>query len=59
MLEQTITDDSSTGLKKSVAKLTLPALEVTVYRSDITNLKNEVKKSFLNLIDQIIDKELS
>lgn len=59
MLEQTITDDSSTGLKKSVAKLTLPALEVTVYRADTTNLKIEVKKAFLNLVDQIIDKELT
>tara|TARA_R100000458_G_C8255117_1_gene231347 strand:+ start:797 stop:976 length:180 start_codon:yes stop_codon:yes gene_type:complete len=59
MLDQTITDDSATGLKKSVAKLTLPVLEVTVYRSDTTNLKNEVKKSFLSLVDDILDKELN
>jgi hypothetical protein len=59
MLDQTITDDSSTGLKKSVAKLTLPALEVTVYRSDTSNLKAEVKRAFINLIDQIIDKQLN
>ena len=59
MIEKTITDDSTTGLKKAVVKCTLPVVEVTCFKSNTNDLNVEIKERLLAVVGQIIDKQLT
>ncbi len=59
MLTKTVTDDSTLGLKKAVVKLELPAIEIDVFRAADNQLNTEIKARLLDVVDQIIDKNLS
>ncbi len=59
MLDKTVTDDSTTGLKKAVVKLTLPAIEVICFNSTENDLNPEIKKQLIAVVGQIIDKQLT
>lgn len=59
MIEKTITDDATTGLKKASVKLTLPVIEVTCLKSNQNDLNIEIKDRLLGVVTQIVDKELS
>ena len=58
MLEKTISTDSTLGLQKAVVKLTLPVIELTCYRSKDSSLNTEIKSQLLDVIKEIIDKQL-
>ena len=58
MLEKTITDNSTLGLKQVAVKLTLPVIELTCYRAVDANINTEVKERLLDVVGEIIDKQL-
>ena len=58
MLEKTITTDSTLQLSKSAVKLTLPVIEVDVYKANASNLNAGIKSDLLRVIGEIIDKQL-
>jgi len=58
MLEKTISTDSTLGLQKAVVKLTLPVIELTCYRAKDTSLDTQIKSQLLDVIKEIIDKQL-
>mgnify|MGYP003119541175 CR=1 FL=1 len=59
MLEKTITDNSSLGLKSASVKLTLPAIELICLQAQESDLNNDIKKRLIEVIGQIIDKQLA
>tara|TARA_R100000458_G_C8221179_1_gene205488 strand:+ start:244 stop:423 length:180 start_codon:yes stop_codon:yes gene_type:complete len=59
MIEKTITDDSTTGLKKAVVKLTLPAIEISCLKASENDLNPEIKERLLSVIGQILNKQLT
>tara|TARA_Y100001963_G_scaffold152692_1_gene237993 strand:+ start:724 stop:903 length:180 start_codon:yes stop_codon:yes gene_type:complete len=58
MLEKTITTDSTLQLSKAAVKLTLPAIEIDVYKASASNLNVGIKNELLRIIGEIIDKQL-
>ena len=58
MLEKTITTDSTLQLSKAAVKLTLPVIEIDVYKANINNLNSGIKNELLRVIGEIIDKQL-
>ena len=58
MIEKTVTDDS-TGLKKATVKMTTPVIEIEVLRNQENTLNNEVKLRLLDIVGQLIDKNLT
>ncbi len=58
MLEKTISTDSTLSLNKAVVKLTLPVIELTSYRSKEANLNTAIKAQLLDVIGEMIDKQL-
>ena len=58
MLEKTISTDSTLGLSKAVIKFSPPVIELTCYRSKDTNLKTAIRAQLLDVLEQIIDKQL-
>ena len=58
MLEKTISTDSTLGLQKAVVKLTLPVIELTSYRAKDADFDVAVKSQLLQVIGEIIDKQL-
>ena len=58
MLEKTISTDSTLGLQKAVVKLTLPAIELTSYSESDANINAVIKSQFLDVISEILDKQL-
>ena len=59
MLEKTITDNSTLGLKSAAVKLTLPVIELTCLQAQETNLNAEIKRRLLSVVTEIIDKQLA
>tara|TARA_R100000781_G_scaffold5265_3_gene5944 strand:+ start:1834 stop:2013 length:180 start_codon:yes stop_codon:yes gene_type:complete len=59
MLEKTITDNSTLGLKSAAVKLTLPVIEITCLQAQETNLNAEIKRRLLSVVTEIIDKQLT
>ena len=59
MLEKTITDNSTLGLKSAAVKLTLPVIEITCLQAQETNLNAEIKRRLLSVVTEIIDKQLA
>ena len=59
MLEKTITDNSTLGLKSAAVKLTLPVIELTCLQAQETNLNAEIKRRLLSVVTEIIDKQLT
>ncbi len=59
MLEKTISDDSTLGIKKAAVKLTLPAIEIDVYRNAESNLNSAIKEELLKVVSEVITKALS
>ena len=59
MLEKTISDDSTVGIKKAAVKLTLPAIEIDVYRNAESNLNSAIKEELLKVVSEVITKALS
>ncbi len=58
MIEKTVTDDS-TGLKKATVKMTAPVIEIEVLKNQESNLNNEIKLRLLDVVSQLIDKNLT
>jgi hypothetical protein len=58
MLKKTITDNSSLGLKSAAVELTLPKIEITCLQADEADLNTEIKKRLIDVIGEIIDKQL-
>ena len=58
MLEKTISTDSTLGLQKAVVKFTPPVIELTSYRSKDADLNIAIKDQLLDVISEIIDKQL-
>ena len=58
MLEKTISTDSTLGLQKAVVKFTPPVIELTCYRSKDESLNAEIKTQLLEVMKEIIDKQL-
>jgi hypothetical protein len=58
MLEKTISTDSTLSLSKAVVKFTPPVIELTVYKSKETNLNVAIKSQLLDVLGEIIDKQL-
>tara|TARA_R100000458_G_scaffold33864_1_gene31179 strand:+ start:346 stop:525 length:180 start_codon:yes stop_codon:yes gene_type:complete len=59
MLTKNVTDDSTLGLKKAAVKLELPAIEIDVVRAESNQLNTEIKARLLDVVDQIIEKNLT
>ena len=58
MLEKTISTDSTLGLQKAVVKFTPPVIEVTLYKSKDSRLNAVIKSQLLDVLGEIIDKQL-
>ena len=58
MIEKTISTDSTFGIEKAVVKLTLPAIDVTAYKASSGSLNAAIKSQLLDIIGEIIDKQL-
>ena len=59
MLEKTITDDAKLGIKKAAIKLTLPSIEIDVYGSNDAVINLETKERLVDIVENIIDKNLT
>jgi len=58
MLEKTISTDSTLGLQKAAVKFYPPVIELTCYRSKETGLNTAIKAQLLEVLGEIIDKQL-
>ena len=58
MIEKTISTDSTLNLSKAVIKFTPPVIELVCYRSKDTNLNIAIKSQLLDVLGEIIDKQL-
>jgi len=58
MLEKTISTDSTLGLQKAVVKFTPPVIELTSYKSKDADFNTAVKSQLLDILGEIIDKQL-
>jgi len=58
MLEKTITTDSTLKVSKAAVKLTLPVIELDVYKASESNLNSGIRTDLLRVIGEIIDKQL-
>ena len=58
MLEKTITTDSTLKVSKAAVKLTLPVIELDVYKANVSNLNSGIKSDLPRVIGEIIDKQL-
>ena len=58
-IEKTVTDDATLGIKKASVKLTLPAIEIDVYRNAESNLNSAIKEELLKVVSEVITKALS
>tara|TARA_R100000008_G_C3421559_1_gene85141 strand:- start:130 stop:312 length:183 start_codon:yes stop_codon:yes gene_type:complete len=60
MITKTVTDDAKLGLKKAVVSMDLPSIEITAYNvADNSLLNTAVKKQLLDVVSEIIDKNLT
>lgn len=59
MLEKTITDNSTLGLKSAAVKLTLPVIEITCVQAKEADIDTEIKRRLSDVVSQIIDKQLT
>ena len=57
MIEKTVTDEL--GIKKASVKLTLPVIEIDCYRKDEADLNNEIRLRLVDVVDQMISKNLT
>ena len=58
MITKTVTDDA-TGLKKAVVSMDLPAIQVTVLRNREADLNLDIKIKLLEVVSELIDKNLT
>ena len=58
-LTKTISDEAALGLKKAAVSLTVPEINLTVFRKDQNQLPSSIKKALLEIVGEYIDKELS
>ena len=58
MLKKTITDNATLELKSAAIELTLPKITLTCLKSKETDLNAEIKARLLDVIGEIIDKQL-
>ncbi len=58
MLEKTISTDSTMSLSKAVIKFTPPVIELTCYRAKDTGFNTVIKAQLLDVLAEIIDKQL-
>ena len=58
MLEKTISTDSTLGLQKAVIKFTPPVIELTSYKAKDANFNTAIKSQLLDVLGEIIDKQL-
>ena len=58
MLEKTISTDSTLSLSKAVIKFTPPVIELTCYMSKETGMNTAIKAQLLDVLGEIIDKQL-
>ena len=58
MLEKTISTDSTLGLQKAVVKFTPPVIELTSYKAKDAGFDTAIKSQLLDVIGEIIDKQL-
>ena len=58
MLEKTISADATLGLQKVVVKFTPPVIELTSYRNKESSLNTAIRSQLLDVLAEIIDKQL-
>ena len=58
MLEKIISTDSTLGLQKAVVKFTPPVIEITSYKAKETSFNTIIKTQLLDVLGEIIDKQL-
>ena len=58
MIKKTITDNDTLSLKSAAVELTLPKIEITCLQAKETDLNAEIKARLLDVIGEIIDKQL-
>ena len=58
MLEKTISTDSTLGLSKAVVKFTPPVIELSCYKANGINLDTAIKAQLLDVLKEIIEKQL-
>ena len=58
MLEKTISTDSTLGLQKAVVKFTPPVIELTSYKNKDADFNTVIKSQLLDVLGEIIDKQL-
>ena len=59
MIEKTVTTDATLGIKKAPVKVTLPVINLDCYRADDSNLKSEIRSRVLDLVGELLDKNLT
>ena len=57
MITKNVTDDT-TGLKKAVVSMDVPAFSITVFKKDETALNSTIKQRLLDVVSELIDKNL-
>ena len=58
MITKTVTDDA-TGLKKAVVSMDLPAIQVTTMKNRELDLNQDIKLKLLEVVSELIDKNLT
>ena len=58
MIEKTISTDSTMGLEKATVKFTPPVIELSCYKANGVNLNVAIKAQLLDVLNEIIDKQL-
>ena len=58
MITKNLTDDT-TGLKKAVVTMDVPAVQITCLKKNEADLNLAIKQQLLDVVSQLIDKNLT
>ena len=58
MITKNITDDT-TGLKKAVVTMDVPAVQIVCLRQKESELNTAIKQQLLDVVSELIDKNLT
>ena len=58
MITKNVTDDA-TGLKKAVVTMDVPAVQIVCFKHKESDLNVEIKQQLLEVVSELIDKNLT
>ena len=58
MITKNVTDDT-TGLKKAVVTMDVPAVQIVCFKHKESDLNVEIKQQLLEVVSELIDKNLT